>query len=76
MKTPYKINVDTLEFIYKYGIKKNIITDDSSKEIKDFIKNPYKKKSSSKSATNCRATVSKILMESNILSIADTYSKV
>lgn len=75
VNTPYKINVDTLELIYKFGIKNNIITDYSSKDIKDFLKNPYKK-SSSKFAPKYRAIVSKILMERNILSIADTYSKV
>lgn len=25
MKTPYKINIDTLEFIYKFGIKKILL---------------------------------------------------
>lgn len=43
IKTPYKINEDTLDFVYKYGIKKKIIIDDSSSDIRNFINNPYKK---------------------------------
>jgi DNA-dependent RNA polymerase len=76
MKTPYKINVDTLEFIFKYGIRKNIIIDDSSKEIKEYISNPYKKNRLTKVALKYRSLISKIIMEKNILSIAEVYSKV
>jgi DNA-dependent RNA polymerase len=75
MKTPYKINVDTLEFIYKYGIKKKIITDGSSDGLRDFIRNPHRKYTK-KVARGYRSLVSKIIMEKNILSIADVYSKI
>jgi len=74
-KTPYKINTETLEYIYKFGLEKNIIIDDSSEEIRSFINNPYKKYTK-KDSIKYRSIVSKILMERNVLSIADTFSKV
>ena len=74
-KTPYRVNVETLEFIYEYGIDKNIIIDDSSKDIQSFISNPYKGFNKMDSL-RYRSIISKILMERNVLSIADTFSKV
>jgi hypothetical protein len=74
-KTPYKINTETLEYIYKFGLEKNIIIDDSSEEIRSFINNPYKKYTK-KYSIKYRSIVSKILMERNVLSIAETFSKV
>jgi len=74
-KTPYKINIDTLNFIYKYGIVKRIILDNSSEEIKSFMNNPYKGYSLEHSK-KYRSIVSKIIMERNILSIAKIYCNV
>lgn len=74
-KTPYKTNTDTLEYIYKYGVEKGIVTDDSEINIKTYKKDPYSgfnKRDSKK----YRSIYSKILLERNILSIADVYSKV
>ena len=74
-KTPYKINKDTLKYIYKYGIKKNILIDWNVDELKSFNKDPYKG-FNNRDSKKLRAIVSKILLEKNILSIAQTYSEV
>ena len=74
-KTPYKININTLEFINKFGIDKKMVIDPSGKEIKSFIDNPYKKMNK-RDAKKYRSLLSKIIMEKNILSIAQVYSKV
>jgi DNA-directed RNA polymerase len=76
-KIPYKVNIDVLEFIYAYGIEKNIIIDDTTDEILSFMKNPYKNGLRTKKENDkYRSLVSKVLLQRNILSIADTYSKV
>ena len=75
MKTPYKINIQTLEYIYKYGIEKGIVIDSSSEDIQKFMSNPYGKHTDKKSKIY-RSLISKIIMEKNILSIAETYSRV
>ena len=74
-KTPYKINTDTLKYIYAYGIEKKIIIDNSSSEILSFKENPYRN-NNKKYNEKYRSIISKILMERNILSIAEIYSKV
>lgn len=74
-KTPYKVNKDTLEYVYKYGIEKKILVDDSGPELKSFLSDPYKS-STTYSNKYYRSLVSKILMERNVLSIADTFSNV
>lgn len=75
-KTPYKINIDTLEYIFKFGLEKKIIIDDSNDELESFRKNPFNKKYSEKDSLKFRSIISKILMQRNILNIAETYSKV
>lgn len=75
IKTPFKINVDTLHYVYKHGISKGIIIDDSKVDIKSFINSPYKRLNK-KDKNKYRSIVSKIIMERNILSIAEVYSKV
>jgi hypothetical protein len=74
-KTPYKINVETLEYIYKYGLEKNIIIDTKDPSIQKYIEDPYKR-CNSKANKKYRSILSKVLMERNILSIAETFSKV
>lgn len=74
-KTPYKINIDTLNFLYKYGYDKNILLDVSSTNFKKFLSNPYKGFSDEK-AKEYRSLYSKMMLEYNILSIAQTFSKV
>lgn len=41
-RTPYKINTDTLDYIYKFAIKKCVIIDYENDKIKEIINNPYK----------------------------------
>jgi hypothetical protein len=74
-KTPYKINTDTLNYIYKYGFDKNILIDDTDSELLSFMDNPYKSCSKIESK-KFRSTFSKILMQRNILNIAEVYSNV
>ena len=71
-RVPYKINVDTLEFIYKYGIEKNIVLDYTTEEMIRF-KNPYNIPDKS-DRKRLRSSLSKIILEKNILNIAETYS--
>lgn len=73
-KVPYKINIDTLNFIYTQGIEKEIIIEES-KEIKKFILDPYKNYTK-RISKKYRSTLSKIVTQRNILSIAQVYSKV
>lgn len=70
-KTPYKINTNTLDFIYRFGIDKKILIDESSEDMQTYMKDPYTKQNKS-----LKSKFSKIIMEKNILSIAETYSKV
>ena len=74
-RTPYKINIDTLNFIYKYGVEKDIIIDTNKKEIKDILKDPYKF-NNKKTALNNRSIVSKVYLQENILNIAELFSNV
>lgn len=73
MKTPYKINNNVLEYIYLNGVDKKIVLDES-KEIINFKNDPHNK--SFKNSPKYRSLVSKIVLERNIISIAETYSKV
>jgi DNA-directed RNA polymerase len=73
-KTPFKVNTNVLEYIYKYGIDKKILTDDLSAELKLFLANPYKG-FTKKSSKHYRSLISKILMERNVLSIAEVFSR-
>lgn len=75
-KIPYKINTETLLFIYQFGISKKIIVDDDNKDIKYFLSNPYSNKYTKEEVKKYRSLVSKIILERNIISIAETYSKV
>lgn len=74
-KTPYKINNDTLDFIKLYGLEKNIIIDDSEQKIQNFIRNPYGSYSKI-DRDKLRSIYSKIVLEKNILNIANCYSGV
>jgi DNA-directed RNA polymerase len=74
-KTPYKINQETLDFIYQYGIQKKILLDPDSSEYKKFIEDPYKG-FSKRDSKKYRSIFSKIVLERNILSIAETFSNV
>lgn len=73
-KTPFKINQDVLDFVYTYGVEKGIVIDFSKEDYKSFIANPYKKMAK-RERKKYTSIFSKIIMEKNILSIADTYSK-
>ena len=72
-RTPYKVNTDTLNFIYKYGVEKDIVIDTNKKEIKDIYNNPYSSKSKKVGKQN-RSIISKINLERNVLNIAQIYS--
>lgn len=72
-RTPYKINTDTLNFIYKYGIEKDIIIDTERSDIKDIFNNPYKFTNKNIGKNN-GSLVSKIILQENILNIAELYS--
>lgn len=74
-KTPFKINIDTLNYIREHGYDKGIVIDSSTKDIESFMSNPYKRLSK-KDRNRYRSILSKIQMERNILSIAITFSKV
>lgn len=74
-KTPYKINTETLDFIYTYGLEKKVLIDENEKGIQDFLKNPYKK-IAKKNQKLYWSTLSKLILQQNILSIADTFSKI
>ena len=71
-KTPYKINKDVLDYVILHGYDKNILTDQSNKKIQSFIKNPYKAYSK-QDKNELRSTYSKILLEKNIINIANCY---
>jgi DNA-directed RNA polymerase len=73
-KVPFKINVDTLDFIYKYGFEKGILINDDNIELIKFVKKPYK--FSKDKNKELRSLLSQIQMERNILSISDIYSRV
>jgi len=73
-KTPFKINMDTLNYIREHGFDKGIIIDSSNKDIESFTNNPYKRLNK-KDKNKYRSILSKIQMERNILSIAITFSK-
>lgn len=74
-KTPFKINLETLNFIYQHGVEKNILIDTYWKKFQIFLVNPYKdfNKTYSKAF---RFLYSKLIIEKNILSIAQVYSKI
>lgn len=42
-KIPFKINTDILDYIYRQGIQKKIITDDTTEEIQSYFNNPHEK---------------------------------
>ena len=72
-KTPYKINSDTLDFIKLYGLDKNIIIDDSEPKIQRFLRNPYDNNYNKSDRDKLRPIYSKIVLEKNILNIANCY---
>jgi hypothetical protein len=77
-KTPFKINIDTLNYIRKYAFTKKIIINDKDENIipKSFINNPYSlKRLGKKNSNKYRSILSQIQMERNILNIAFTFSK-
>jgi DNA-dependent RNA polymerase len=69
-KIPFKINTDTLNYIYKYGVEKKILIDDSNKEIQLYLDNP-----SMKINNELKSIISKLMVEKNVLNIAETYSR-
>lgn len=69
-KKPFKINTDTLNYIYKYGVEKKILIDDSNKEIQHYLNNP-----SVKINNELKSIISKLMVEKNVLNIAETYSR-
>jgi DNA-directed RNA polymerase len=74
-KTPYKINLDTLQYVIKYGLEKGILLDVSSNKFQKFLDNPYKGFNKDESK-KYRSLYSKLILERNIISIAQAYSKV
>jgi hypothetical protein len=72
-RTPYKINTDILDYIYKFAIKKCVIIDSENDKIKEIINNPYKSTNRIIGYGN-RSLISKINLERNILYIAELYS--
>ena len=73
-RTPYKINIDTLEFVLKFGIEKGIIIDITTKpKLEKFLLYGYKGFTKPEKK-EYRSIASKILLERNILSIAQVYS--
>lgn len=72
-RTPYKVNTDTLNFVYKYGVEKGIIINTETEDIKNILNNPYKS-TSKREARQHRSIVSRIKLEMNVLSIAELYS--
>jgi len=72
-RTPYKVNTDTLNFIYKYGVEKGIIINTEVEEIKNILNNPYKSTNKGEGRKH-RSIVSRIKLEKNVLSIAELYS--
>ncbi len=72
-RTPYRVNTDTLNFIYKYGVEKGIIINTEIEDIKNILNNPYKSTSKRESRQH-RSIVSRIKLEKNVLSIAELYS--
>jgi len=77
-KTPFKINIDTLNYIRKHAFTKGIIININDENIipKSFINNPYSlKRINKKDRNKYRSILSKIQMERNILNIAITFSK-
>lgn len=72
-RTPYKINTDTLDYIYKFAIKKCVIIDSENDKIKEIINNPYKSTNRIIGYGN-RSLISKINLDRNILYIAELYS--
>jgi len=72
-RTPYKVNTDTLNFIYKYGVEKDIIINTEIEDIKNILNNPYKS-TKKREARQHRSIVSRIKLEKNVLSIAELYS--
>ena len=71
-RTPYKINTNTLNYIYKYGVEKNIITDDKNEQIRNILDNPFKY--NKKIYKSYLSTISIMKLEKNILSIAELFS--
>ena len=74
-RTPYKVNTDTLNFIYKYGVQKDIVIDTDTEEIQNILDNPYNS-TNKKTAKQHRSIVSKVKLERNVLNIAGLYSNV
>ncbi len=72
-RTPYKVNTDTLNFIYKYGVEKGIIINTELEDIKNILNNPYKS-TNKREGRQHRSLVSRIKLEKNVLSIAELYS--
>ncbi len=68
----YKVNVDTYNYVIEHGINKGIIIDPSDKDIDMFISNPSKVMSL-RANRDIRSKVSKQLLQTNILNIADTF---
>ena len=74
-KVPYRINTDTLEYIKLYGLEKDIILNDSDDKLQKFIQSPYNSFNKDERSLY-RSLYSRILLEKNILSIADCFSSV
>ncbi len=72
-RTPYRVNTDTLNFIYKYGVEKGIIINTEIEDIKNILNNPYKS-TNKREGRQHRSIVSRIKLEKNVLSIAELYS--
>lgn len=74
-KTPYRVNKETLNFIWEYGIEKGIVLDDQEEDLQRFIRNPYKNMSikDRKALMSKRSTA---ILERNVLNIAYCFSEV
>ena len=70
---PYKVNREVLEFINQYGVDKGIIID--IQESEGFRANPHVKLTR-KEKSMYRSLMSRIFLQTAILAIAQTYSKV
>lgn len=70
---PYKINVDTLDYILLNGVEKGIITNINDKDVSSFNLNPYKKMTK-KTSVQLRSKLSILQQEQYILNIAQAYS--
>lgn len=70
-KVPYKINREVLDFVYEYGIEKEILVE-SREEIRSYLDD---NKETNKTK-QFKSLVSQYLHQKNVLSIAEVYSNV